>query len=119
MFRFLLQVSINYYNSYYMMARNYLLPVIIFAKENYFEEDHQEQEMWEIISNFAEITVPNMNDNQFLFNFRLMPRTFEIIFTRLCTVHNLEEQNTSQVRTFLEKELLITIWYISNMESLR
>lgn len=67
---------------------------------------------------FAEEVVPNYNHKQFRFHFRLNPGTFESILQKLHSVQ-VQHVHRGHQEMSLEKQLLITIWYMANMECFR
>lgn len=67
---------------------------------------------------FAEEIVPNMSHRQFKSHFRISPGTFEVILNKISTVAPISVR-TGPPSITLEKQLMIAIWYLANIESLR
>lgn len=92
-----------------------------FAVEMFFQdssdEDDEASELNKIWG-FAEETVPNFTDHQFQSHFRMAPTTFENLFSRLRVVAD-HRRSAGNPEISLEKQLMITIWYLANIESFR
>lgn len=100
---------------------NQYMPVVTFARD-LFESSDEETNVIEKIENFFEQTVPNMNDKQFKTHFRMNSDTFQDLLNRAGRVYRQNNTNVSNVgrpRTDLEKELLVLIWCLANLESFR
>lgn len=99
---------------------NRYMPVVTFARD-LFESSDEEQNVIEKIENFFEQTVPNMNDKQFKAHFRMNPDTFQDLLNRAGRVYRQDNLIVSvgRPRTDLEKELLVLIWCLANLESFR
>lgn len=70
--------------------------------------------------NFAEIAVPNFSDNQFQQHFRMLPETFEILLRQLHDANdNIRVISRGQPEIPIEKQTLITLWCLSNIECFR
>lgn len=71
---------------------------------NIFKNSSDEEEMViEKIVNFAELTVHNMNHQQFKFNFRLSEESFEDLFLKYGIVLINNEINIRRSRTNIRK----------------
>lgn len=92
------------------------------AAKNLMDDSSDEEniDIIEKIAYYAELTVPNMSDRQFQMNFRMTARTFEDLLHRVNVVFNeMESTQAGYPRTALEKELMLTVWYLSNTECFR
>jgi hypothetical protein len=97
------------------------LPVVQYAYFMFDDSTDEENNIIEKIENFAEITVPNMNDHQFKMHFRMTPTTFEDLICKATRVARTRANNVNHVghpRMNIEKEFLIVIWCLSNLEFL-
>lgn len=86
------------------------------------EDETNEIAVLEKTDNFAEFTVPQFNDQQFKEHFRILPETFEILIRRIKRATNNAGCNVNQAgrpQVTIEKQLLITLWYLANIESFR
>lgn len=90
------------------------------AAEMFFEDDSDDENATVLYKTygFAEETVSNFSDRQFQSHFRMTPTTFENLFRRIGELgeHTRIDGNPEIP---LEKQLMITIWYFSNIESFR
>jgi hypothetical protein len=85
-----------------------------------YDEDEDGDNVIEKIENFAESTVPNFNDKQFKGHFRLYPTTFEVLLQKLHeATDSLHDIHKGQPELPLEKQTLITLWCLANVESFR
>lgn len=87
---------------------NRYFPFIQFAKEILYDSTNEEDCIVEKVYNYIEETVPNLPDRQFQMNFRMCPEY------RVTT-----DRGVGFPRTSLEKEVMICVWYMSNVESFR
>lgn len=88
--------------------------------------DDEEDEKPEIssrlakIKNYAEEIVPNYSTKQFQSHFRMTPTTFQTIINK---IHNIEAErhteNQKNPEITVEKQLLLTLWYLANLECYR
>lgn len=96
-----------------------LAHVIKYAQKLIFDDsDDDEEDETEKIWDFAEETVPLFSDEQFRQSFRMSARTFENL---LHLLHSMEVNyvHSGHPEVTLEKQLMITIWYLANLESFR
>lgn len=83
-------------------------------------DSSDEEESLQKVEGYAENTVPYMPNKQFRQHFRMEPETFENLLRQMGSVLKQEKFNhTGYPRNSLEKEALVTIWYLGNMESFR
>lgn len=83
------------------------------------DEEETDRNVLEKQENFAEITVPNFNSQQFKQHFRMNPETFESLLVKLHQNNEINGLRKGQPELKLEKQAMITIWYLANMESFR
>lgn len=100
------------------------LLLIYFRKDiNDDDDDDDEDEAYvrklEKIENFAEVTVPRFTDHQFRQNFRMNTIPLKIFKKKLHSVKHHASVAAGHPKIQLEKQAMITIWYLSNMESFR
>lgn len=95
--------------------------VLRFAVEIFFQdssdEDDEDSNILHKIWGFAEETVPNFTDRQFQSHFRITPTTFESLFSKLRLIDHRRSDGNPEIS--VEKQLMITIWYLANIESFR
>jgi hypothetical protein len=94
--------------------------ILRFANEYIFnndEDDELEVNITPKIYGFAEDIVPFMDNKQFKYHFRMSPSTFEILLNMLYSVFT--GQTIGQPQIELDKQLLITVWFLANMECIR
>lgn len=106
------------------MNSEVLLVVINFANDIMFDSENEEDEDLNVVvpkvKNFAEETVPQFQTLQFKQHFRLLPETFEKLLGYLLQVKTSEQNRLDgHQEIMVEKQLMITVWYLANMESLR
>lgn len=93
-----------------------------YAMENMFADSDDDERDKEVrltkIENYVEVTIANYTGRQFFIHFRMTPATFEILLSRIAVVDPIPFRSGNQ-ETPLEKQLLLTIWYMANMESFR
>lgn len=85
-------------------------------------EFRRKTKSYEKIDNFLEQTVCNMNDKQFKTKFRMNPDIMQDLLNRAGRVYTQDNSNVfnfGRPRTDLERELLVMIWSLSNLESFR
>ncbi|VEN45580.1 unnamed protein product [Callosobruchus maculatus] len=82
------------------------------------EEGQGHVQTLEKTANFAEYTIVQFNDKQFKQHFRLNRETFEILLRELNNDNMLVVQ-AGQPEILLEKQLLITLWCLANIECFR
>ncbi|KAB0803254.1 hypothetical protein PPYR_00224 [Photinus pyralis] len=103
------------------MNNEVLLQILYYANEifDFFEYEEEGATLPKVID-FAEYTVPRFDTHQFREHFRLLPDTFDIILGYLHDIKNREHRKPDgRQEIYLEKQLLITIWYLANLESFR
>lgn len=96
--------------------------ILNFVWEIFFQDadDDSEEENVKIpkVEQYAEEIVSRLSDKTFQMHFRITPNTFEVLFAKL---HSIED-NTVHIgckEISLEKQLIVTIWYLANIESFR
>lgn len=103
------------------MNLDYFVPIINFVRDVLFgdlSEEEDEHEVIEKIENFGEITVIHMSSQQFKIHFRMFPETFEDLLRKMYNA-NEEIRRYPRSKIPIEKEVMITIWYLGNIESFR
>lgn len=84
------------------------------------DEDNENNGNVKIVKNenYAEDVVPRFSDQTFKQHFRLSRHVFEILCSE---IHALEEHRYGPGRnsTIIEKQLMITLWYLGNPECMR
>lgn len=84
------------------------------------DEEEIDRNVLEKKVDYAEVTVPNFNSRQFKQHFRMSPETFESL---LVEVHRssvgIHELKRGQPELKLEKQTMMTIWCLANLESFR
>lgn len=101
---------------------NVLRMVVRFVGEWFDEDDEEESCEGRIllakVFNFAEETVPNFTNRQFYQHFRMSCTTFESLLSK---VQSLQVVNriSGNPETTVEKQLMIALWYLANIESFR
>lgn len=94
--------------------------IIEYARNVIFDESSDEEDVLEKVDSYAELTIPLMSNKQFKQNFRMTASTFEDLLEKTNHVLlNINFQHSGFPITTTEKSLLITVWYLGNMESLR
>lgn len=95
-----------------------ILMILQEAYDMFFDEDEEfENEHDIIVQNYAEDIVPYFDDKQFKSHFRINPDTFEDLLQKM---HNtrINETHAGQPQLSLDKQLMITIWSLANLECL-
>lgn len=96
--------------------------ILRFAHEHFFISDDDEKSSeppasFKKMLGYAENIVPDMTDKQFQTHFRISASTFEVL---LNMVHSFDSNETAgQPQLELDKQLMITIWFLANLECLR
>lgn len=104
------------------MENHIIATVVSFANEIFFRDsdsDDEENLILEKVDNYAEDTVPYMNDRQFQMPFRMTPATFEILLRKMHFVQNRDTPQRGRPSISLEKEVMILIWCLGNIECFR
>jgi predicted DNA-binding protein YlxM (UPF0122 family) len=70
------------------------------------------------VDNFVEEVIPRMTTKQFRQHFRMNPHIFEDLLRKLYTIYPQVAKAGNQ-ELDLEKQVLLCIWYIANLESFR
>lgn len=97
------------------------LPIINFCRETLFDDSEDEEcdrEVIEKVDGFVEEFVPRMSDKQFKQHFRMSAQTFEDLLKKIHLV-DVGGPIVGNPKVALEKEVMITIWYLGNIESFR
>lgn len=83
-------------------------------------DDENDFNKLEKVKCYFEETVPKYNFQQFKQHFRLTPTTYEILMGKLHSVVDRTEMRISgNPELTLEKQMLIALWYLANIESFR
>jgi hypothetical protein len=101
-----------------------IIPVVFKIANDFFFADTDSEDENDMgddkIYGFVESVIPRMSDRQFQMHFRLQPESFEVTLKMLHSVICRDQQVTpGQPRISLEKELLLTLWSLANLESFR
>lgn len=96
--------------------------IINFAWDIFFQDSDDDDEQKNVkhprVYQYAEEIVPRFSDKVFKMHFRITPDTFEALLAKLHSVQGNEIHVGCKPIPF-EKQLMVTIWYISNIESFR
>lgn len=89
--------------------------------EEIFEDDEQEETVSSAkIEDFVEITVPRFDSKQFKCHFRMQPQTFEILLLQIHGANDrLHQVFRGKPELSVEKQTLLTIWCLANLECFR
>ena len=98
--------------------------IINHAFSLFFDDDSSDDEKEEFRSsivkneNYAEEVLPRLSDRTFKTHFRMNPDVFEIICG---DIHSIQGGYYGPGRSLLliEKQLMITLWYLGNPECMR
>lgn len=113
-------LSICAFNSLKMSISTTILAIIEGGYQIMFEDDEEEEgNILEKIDGFAEETVPRFANHQFRHHFRMSPTTFEDLLSKLHAVSVNRWGAAGHPEMLLEKQALIAIWSLSNIESFR
>ncbi|XP_066581296.1 uncharacterized protein [Prorops nasuta] len=97
----------------------HFLPVAV-SSNFYDSSSSDEEQSIPKIDNYSELTVPRMADKQFQAHFRMSKSVFEILINMAGGINQRNPVSTSGFPEInLQKEFLITIWYLANLESMR
>ncbi|XP_018404621.1 PREDICTED: putative nuclease HARBI1 [Cyphomyrmex costatus] len=91
--------------------------ILNFAWDIFFDDTDDEDENVKIpkVHQYVKEIVPRFSDRTFKTHFRITPDTFEALLTKL---HSIEDNVVTGCKPVpLKKQLMITIWYLSNIES--
>ena len=70
--------------------------------------------------NYFENTLCFLNKLQFKAHFRMLPSTFKILYQFIASIESkFREVARSHPRLSLEKQILMTVWYLANTECFR
>lgn len=101
------------------------LIIIKEAFNMFFEEADSEDELFEASlvkisknENYAEFIVPRFSDKTFKTHFRINPCVFEVLCTELNLI-SAENYGPGRMSILIEKQLMITLWYLGNQECMR
>lgn len=96
------------------------LQVLRFALEMFFNDDDNEEErpLLKKVCNYAEEAVSLFSDRQVHLHFRMSPTTFEKLYQKL---QRFDEQRrlAGTPEVCIEKQLIVALWYLANIESFR
>jgi hypothetical protein len=103
------------------MDDNFVLQFVQFFFDDEDDDDDNTHHTLEKVPNYAEEIVPRYTDHQFQSHFRMSPQTFENLLIRLYNLveHNIVGRAGGNVEVSLEKQLLVALWYLANIESFR
>lgn len=104
------------------MDPNLMLPIVQLGHELIMESDDEETDKRSVekVSNFAEETVPKFSSNQFKEHFRMRPAVFIDVITKLQeSVKDVVLNKKGHPELDLDKQLMMTLWYLGNIESFR
>lgn len=96
--------------------------ILNFAWDNLFKDDTDDEDAKNIqpkVLNYAEKIVPRFSDKQFQIHFRITTSTFQSLIIKLHDDNSEDKKNVGCKPVPLEKQLMITLWYLSNIESFR
>lgn len=101
------------------MNLNCLIPVIQLGYDLMMEDEEDEfcksvEKVW----GFAEAIVPKFEDRQFREHFRLTPNVFNDLIDKLNNFSCISSQR-GHPEISLDKQVMMTLWYLGNMESFR
>lgn len=103
------------------MENNFVLRIVM---EEFFNDDDDEELLTASrvlkIEHYVEDIVPQYSDRQFQSHFRMSPTTFERLLTNIYHVETeapTKTQRNPEIPT--EKQLLLTLWYLANLECYR
>lgn len=83
------------------------------------DDDEKEQENPSAkVEDYAEEIVPRFSNSQFKEHFRMVPATFEDLLQKLHAVTN-KNVEVGHPEMKLEKQAMLTLWYLANTESFR
>ncbi|XP_066595395.1 uncharacterized protein [Prorops nasuta] len=103
------------------MAERLLHPIrmyqsIAFDNSSSSDEEHDIPK----ITNYAEDIIPRMSDSTFKTHFRMSKASFEILINQAGNISNRNPVlHVGAPKMIFEKEFMITIWYLANLESFR
>jgi len=103
------------------MAEMYF--ILNFARDIFYDsDDDEENETVKIakVEEYAEEIVPCFSDKTFKMHFRITPNTFEVLLIKICNIQN--DNNIIHIGNKplpMDKQLMITLWCLSNIESFR
>lgn len=104
----------------WVVAVNMVNIATVVIHELVTDDDETEVNVLEKNENFAEYTVPNFNDLQFKEHFRMLRTTMEILLKYIHDSTDVRhEVHRGQPEIPIEKQALITLWCLSNVESFR
>ncbi|XP_066602920.1 uncharacterized protein [Prorops nasuta] len=96
----------------------HFLPVAV-SSNFYDSSSSDEEQSIPKIDNYSELTVPRMADKQFQAHFRMSKSVFEILINMAGGINQRNPVSTSGFPEInLQKEFLIMIWYLANLESM-
>lgn len=91
-----------------------------YARESIFSDSEDEEEKetkHESMVGYSENIVPLMSETQFKSHFRISLSTFEVLLNMLHSVK--DSQYYGQPQIGIDKQLMITLWFLANLECLR
>ncbi|KAB0793030.1 hypothetical protein PPYR_12650 [Photinus pyralis] len=97
-----------------------LVMAISLAKDLFFDDSYEESanKVLPKVEGFAEDIVPRFSGRQFQQHFRITVTTFEDLIIKISAIH-VSEIRVGHPEMAIDKQLLITIWSLSNLESFR
>ncbi|XP_064482145.1 uncharacterized protein LOC135394960 [Ornithodoros turicata] len=95
--------------------------LIVSVLEESLDDDTNDRERQRIpkVSEYAEETIRDMSSETFKSHFRLLPRTIERLSTILRPLLGEGEVGCGRPQVPAQKQLLITVWCLANMECFR
>lgn len=82
------------------------------------EDENVKPERLPKVEHFAEVTVPRFNNQQFQRHFRMSATTFESVVYKINEVAGFHVSK-GHPECEIGKQLMITLWYLGNIESFR
>lgn len=95
--------------------------ILNFGRDIFFDsDDDDENGTFHIpkVEQYAEEIVPRFSNKTFKMHFRITPNTFEVLLQKICSIQN-DNIHVGNKPLPMEKQLMITLWCLSNIESFR
>lgn len=97
-----------------------LIPIVHIGHNLMMEDDDTEESSnVEKVWNFAESTVPKFSSKQFKEHFRINPDVFIDFLNKIFNCVEDIGSKRGHPELDLDKQVMMTLWYIGNMESFR